>query len=440
MVHRPAVNHLEPSPSNRAAAEPACPPRACTTKSIAHAARVDANWSRRLTATLVAAALTGCASYEAEDVTLQGTVAALPRHVGALTFDQAVALALLHNGEIKAQEALCRAAGLDVMPADLQGQLQQESLALMIDPLAVLGLTQRGASAALADARATEAAAALAQTRWRTVAAIAEVFAHHRVLDDLQPLPKVAVERDAFAAAGLASPVAIEQMRGAALAADVELHAIATEKATQIADLRQLLGLSPDSELDLVLQPSDWPAAMPTDEATLLRRPDLALALARYRTADAEFRKAIMDQYPSLMIGPDVSMLSGAVDPMAILRVPFGAAGPARAAHERRNAARSRLVAALTLATNEAETTVAQYEAAALREQAAIVSAQSSARAFAAALAALAVEIDAFERLSEKAPMAVRDAREAREAAIASARAKVRSAVAAGWPSAEAQR
>jgi outer membrane protein TolC len=402
--------------------------------------KVSRNRGRRLATVVVSAALAGCVAYEAEDVTLQKSAAALPRHVGALTFAQAVALAIAHNGEIQAREAECRAAGLDVMPTELQAQLQQESLALMIDPFALLGLTQRGASSFLAESRAAEAAAALAQTRWRVVAGIAEVFAHHRALDGLQQVPLVAVDSEVFAAAGLASPVAIDQVRAAAAAADAERHAIDTEKATQIAELRQMLGLSPASELDLVLPAADWPHVPPADEESLLRRPDLALALARYRTADAEFRKSVADQYPSLMIGPDVPLRGGTIDPMAILRLPLGAAGPAEAARERRNAARSRLNDALALAANEAASTVAQYEAAAARERAASSSARASARAFVASTAALHVEVDAFERVSEKAPVAVRDAMEAREAAIASARARVRSAVAAGWPAAEARR
>lgn len=385
-------------------------------------------------------ALAGCVAYEAEDVTLQKSAAALPRHVGALTFDQAVALAMAHNGEIQAREAECRAAGLDVMPTELQAQLQQESLALMIDPFALLGLTQRGASSFLAENRAVEAAAALAQTRWRVVAGIAEVFAHHRALDGLQQVPLIAVDSEVFATAGLASPVAIDQVRGAAAAADAERHAIDTEKATQIAELRQMLGLSPASELDLVLPPADWPQVPPADEETLLRRPDLALALARYRTADAEFRKAVADQYPSLMIGPDVPLRGGTIDPMAVLRLPLGASGPAEAARERRNAARSRVSDALALAANEASSWAAQHETAVVRERAARASARASAHAFAAATAALQVEVDAFERVSEKAPMAVRDTMEAREAAVAAARARVRSAVAAGWPAAEARR
>lgn len=391
-------------------------------------------------ALVVSAALAGCVAYESENVTLEAFAAALPRHSGSLTFEQAVALAMAHNGEIKAREAECRAAGLDIMPTELQGQLQQESLAVMIDPLALLGLTQRGASSFLAETRAAEAAAALAQTRWRTMAAIAEVFAHHRALDDLRQVPLVAVDGDEFASAGLASPVAVEQVRGAAAASEAERHAIETEKATQIADLRLLLGLSPASELDLVLLPADWPPLPLADEQALLRRPDLALALARYRTADAEFRKAVADQYPSLMIGPDAPLRGGTIDPMAVLRWPLGASGPAEAARERRTAARGRLSDALAQATNEAASAVASYESAVLRERAARTGARASTHAFAAATAALQVEVDAFERVADKAPMAVRDAMEAREAAVAAARARVRTAVASGWPAVEVQR
>ncbi|MEQ1631246.1 MAG: hypothetical protein ABL997_02660 [Planctomycetota bacterium] len=190
----------------------------------------------------------------------------------------------------------------------------------------------------------------------------------------------------------------------------------------------------------MVLPPADWPPLPLADEQALLRRPDLAVALSRYRTADAEFRKAVADQYPALMIGPDAPLRGGTIDPMAVLRWPIGAAGPAEAARERRTAARSRLSDALAIATNEAASAAATHDSAVLRERAARTSARASSHAFAVATATLQIEVDAFERVSEKAPMAVRDAMEAREAAIAAARARVRTAVAAGWPAVEVQR
>ena len=42
-------------------------------------------------ALVVSAALAGCVAYESEDVTLEASAAALPRHVGSLTFEQAIA-------------------------------------------------------------------------------------------------------------------------------------------------------------------------------------------------------------------------------------------------------------------------------------------------------------------------------------------------------------
>lgn len=65
----------------------------------------------------------------------------------------------------------CRRATSACRSADVR---EQENLALMIDPLGLLGLSQRGASSFLAETRAAEAAAALAQARWRTVASIAD--------------------------------------------------------------------------------------------------------------------------------------------------------------------------------------------------------------------------------------------------------------------------
>lgn len=386
------------------------------------------------------ATVASCTSYEPADVALPSLAAGLVRHDGPLTFEAAVGLALANNGELVARSAECRAAGLDVMPSELQGQLQQENLAVMVDPLALLGLTQRGASAHLAEARAFAAAAALATERWRVVAAIAEIFVASRALSGLAAVPIIDVDVEALVAAGLASPLAAEIVRSAAVGAEAERRAIQAEHATLAADLRRLLGLSSASQVELVLPAVDWPPLPPADETSVLRRPDLAETLARYQVADAEFRRAVADQYPVLMIGPDFMLRGSGVDPMAILRWPFGAAGPAEAARERREAARSRLRDTLVAATGEASSAAARHEAAAARARASVASAQVAVRALAAAAVALQVEVDAFDRVAEKAPMMVRDAMEARDAALAAARARVRAAAAAGWPAVEAVR
>jgi hypothetical protein len=123
---------------------------------------------------------------------------------------------------------------------------------------------------------------------------------------------------------------------------------------------------------------------------------------------------------------------------MAVLRLPVGATGPARAAQERRAAARHRLDDALAAAAGEVAAAALERDAAALRAEAALAGARASAQNLAAALTALQIDPDAFDGLPEKAIMAVRDANEVRDAALAAARARVRAAVAAGWPVAEA--
>lgn len=389
---------------------------------------------------LLVGVVPGCTAYEPADVTLSSASVGLPRHDGPLTFDQAVALALANNAELAARAAECRAAGLDVMPTELQGQLQQENLALMVDPFALLGLAQRGASARLAETRALAAAAALANERWRVVAAIAEVFVVDRALAALPAAPRIDVDVEAFAAAGLASPLAAAIVRSASAGAEAERRAVGAERATLLADLRRLLGLASASQLELVPPPSDWPPLPPASEASVLRRPDLAETLARYQVADAEFRKAVVDQYPALMIGPDFALRGSGVDPMAILRLPLGGAGPAEAARDRREAAHSRLRDAVLAAVNEAGSAAARHEAAAARATAALANAEAAGRALAAAAVLLQVEVDAFERIAEKAPMAVRERSEARDAAMVASRTRVRSAVAAGWPVAEEPR
>lgn len=383
------------------------------------------------------ATVASCTFYEPAEVDLPSLAAGLTRHDGPLTFELAVGLALANNGELVARAAECRAAGLEVMPSELQGQLQQENLAAMLDPLALLGLTQRGASASLAEARGFAAATALATERWRVVVAIAEIFVASRALAELPAVPSVEVDVEALVAAGLASPLAAEIVRAAVAGAEAERGAIQAEHATLAADLRRLLGLSSKSRFELVLPPFDWPPLPPADETSVLRRPDLAEAQARYQVADAEFRRAVADQYPALMIGPDFMLRGSGVDPMAILRWPIGAAGPAEAARERRGAARGRLLDAMLAATAEANGSAARHAAAVARARATVATAQVAGQALAAATVALQVEVDAFERVADTAPMMVREAMEARDAAMAAARARVRAAAAAGWPAME---
>ncbi len=380
--------------------------------------------------------LAACVGYEAADVNLGEVGAGLPSAPDSpLSFEAAVAFALRHNPGLQALAAEARGAGADVPPTALEGQWDghDERLAVMLDPIALLRLGERGAAADLAAARGDEAVQALAVARWRLVGRSAEVYATLPALAAV-PVPDVAVDPEPFVRAGLASPVAAAQLRAAAGGAAAEATAHAADRAGLLAELRALLGLPAGAEVTPAAAAPALPEPAPGDDA-LLRRPDLALALARYRVADAAFRTAVAAQYPSLSIGPDLPLSGGGgVDVMAFVKLPLFADGPAIAAKERRTAARARLVEAFVAASAEAHVATSQHRAAAQRADAAAAGAEASSTAFAAATAALATEVDAFGPVAGSALEAVRMASEHRMAAVAAARARVQHAVAWGWP------
>jgi len=381
----------------------------------------------------------GCVAYEPAEIDLPTLVAgAPPLPPGPLGFADAVAFALQHNPELQQLAAEARAAGADVPATDLEVQWDgsDDMLALMVDPIALLGLGQRGAAGDVATAREAAALEALAVARWRLVGRIAEAYAVDSALAAITT-PAFAHDPEPYVRAGLASSTAAVMARGANAGAEAERLAVAAERAEVQADLRSLLGVSAGATLVLEPTAPTFPPPPPHDEAQLLRRPDLALALAEYHVADAEFRRAVAEQYPSLRLGPDVPLRGGVVDAAAVLRLPIGAAGPALAAKERREAARAKVLAAVLEATSRAAAAAQQHAAAAPRAGATTAMAAASAASLAAAEVALEVEVDAFERLAERAQMALRDAMEHREAVVADARARVRHAVAWGWPAAE---
>ena len=379
-----------------------------------------------------------CVSYDAAPLALDELARSTPTlpDDAALSFPAAVAFALQHNPELRQLTAAARAAGLDAPATELQGQYQgdRRMLAAMVDPVALLGLGPRGAAQGLADARAAEAAAALAVARWRMIGRLAELYAADTALAQL-PSPEFDVDAAPFVQAGLASPQSAAQARAAAAGAAAERRAITIERQLLRHELGPLLGLGKDQPITLMPIEPDWPE-LPTDQA-LHRRPDLALALARYTTADAEFRRAVADQYPALMIGPEAPLRGGMIDVMAWLRLPLFATAAARATRERRTAEQAAVHGALLAAEHDAESSRDRLVQAAAQVEAAQASAEASAQALRAAAVAVEVEIDAFERLAERAQMAVRDAVERRLATVDAARARVRLAVARGWPAAD---
>jgi len=392
----------------------------------------------RLPVWLGLVSLAACVSYE-RDASDAASVAAATgeREGGTFTWNDAVATALRQNAELLALEAEARAAGAASAPFDVELAFPTDFIMLSatVDPVALLGLGPRGATIDVLHANTVAAAERLAVARWRTIAAVTEAFLIEASLAAIAP-PKVEVDAKTFERAGLASAVASAQLRAADARLGAERTAIAAERDANRARLRELLGLPAAATCEFA------PDGGPTIEQpvhggdTILGRPDLALATAEFRVADAEFALAVARQYPSLRVGPDIPMRSGlgTLESLWQARIPLATSGAAEAARERREAARSRLLAAWLRADNEATAADRALAAARAADEAATTGLQASVQALTIGKASIRVEEDAFDKVAEAAAMVARDAMERRLAALARARAEVARAVALGWP------
>jgi outer membrane protein TolC len=378
----------------------------------------------------------GCVAYEADPADA-ATVAAEARQLagGRLTCDEAFVVALHQNPELLALEARARAAGAITQPLDVQSEYRSgtEMVAVMLDPVALLGLGSRGAAATAADATAEAALVELAVARWRTTAAVAEAFALEAALAALR-VPDLDIDAAPFERSGLASSTAAHQLRAAQARMAAESLALARERAQNLARLRDLLGL-PATTVVTFAEAEAHPVVQPAaGEPALLQRPDVALAAARFRIADAEFRRAVADQYPSVMLGPEFPLGGGPLEAMAVLRLPLGMAGLAVAADLRRDAARAQLTAAYLQASNGADRAEHELTLARAAEAAAAAGLRASTQALAVARVALQVDVDPFAAVAEAASMVARDTMEHRAAVTARVRAEVQRAMAYGWP------
>lgn len=388
-------------------------------------------------AILLLCCVSGCVTYDADPADI-ATVAieTHERTGGSLTVDAAIELALRQSPELRALEAQARAAGAaTLVPLQTQGEWRggPETVAWMLDPFAILGLGPRGGATVAAEAREAEAVAALTSARWRTTVAVVEAFLVDAALAELT-VPDVALDAGAFAAAGLASPVATARLQAAQARAASERAELDRLRAQNLAGLRHLLGLPRDAALSCEPPPADYVRQPPATDAALLARPDLALATARFRTADADFRRAVDDQYPMVLIGPEFMLRGGPLEAMGMFRLPLLAHGEARAARERRDGARATLEDAFLEASSEATAADSELAAATATSAATAAGLAASMQALASARAAVEVEVAAFDRFAEAAQMALRETMDHRMATVARARASARRAMAFGWP------
>jgi hypothetical protein len=398
--------------------------------------------SSRVAAIAALLALTSCVAYfESPADPTAIAVEIRQRPGGKFTFAMAVARAFEQNATLQALAARARAAGAVTTPVELEAEYRSgtEMLAVMVDPIALLGLGPRGGAIGVVEAEAAVAAQELAAGRWRVLAAIAEAFAIDEALADLTA-PQIPIHADAFERAGLAGPTVAARVRAAQANADAEAVELANARSANLAELCEVLGLSHQTDIELLPLPEGLLYQPLAADASLLQRPDLALATARFQTADAEFRRAVADQYPSLMLGPEIPLLGNPLEAMAILRVPIGRHGVATAASERREAARAELTAAYLAATREAHHAELESTATTAKLAAATASNLAAEQVLRSAMVAVEVDTDAFDRVAEAADMAVRSAMEHRQATVAAARARVRAAVVYGWPLAKEKR
>ena len=388
---------------------------------------------------LAAVLACACASHDAIPMGAEAAAAQLAAVPGG-RFDlpRALAHALAHNPRIQALEAEVRALAEAVPGLDLEVEVRggEETLAPMVDPVAWLGLGQRGATLATVDARHRAAFSQLAQARWEVAREVVTAYAVESALEGIAPVV-IPVEAAPFAASGLASPVAVARLEAAQQGSRAEAMGIVAMRESNLVALGAQLGLGAEVEFEV-----DAPAVFPfaraevemLDEA-LLRRPDVLVAAAVLEQADAEFREAVAAQYPSLRVGPEFGWSDGSMwNAMGYLVLPVFADGPARAARELRAARAAELRGAIASARADAVDAMLANDVDEARLVAARAAAAASAAALAAAIAAVATEPDAFDPLSEAAAMAVRDAGEYRMAALEAARSRVRAAFAAGWP------
>jgi cobalt-zinc-cadmium efflux system outer membrane protein len=376
-----------------------------------------------------------CVAYRAQPVSLPDVARRIDaRSAGRLDFDAALALAVERDPGLAALRAEARAAGHEVPGTDAETvwRIGDEEIEATADPLALASIGPRGAAKRVARARREEALLRVREAEYELAARLAEIYAVEAALDARAPL-EVDADPEAFLAAGLASEVAAAMLRAAKEAEASERRRVEALRKENAARLRALLGVGPGAALALVPPAEGFPDA----PDRLLDRPDLALAVARYRTADAEFRRAVVEQYPSLAAGPEIALRAGEVSGLVELKIPIGASRSARAASERREARRAEVEAALLAARRDAEEGAAAFEAAAARARAASASASAMASAFRAAKARLEVEPDAFEAMADLAGRAVAESAMAREAAVEAAQARVRLARARGWPARE---
>ncbi len=391
---------------------------------------------------LCALVVTGCVGYRTQLVRMDASAAALPAApVGPLTFEDAVQLLVARHPELKATRAAALAVNTRPGPSPLVGSTQvldgtlTETM-LRTDVLSLLGMGPRQAETALARAVRDERVRRHHERTRDLVADLAEAFAVEGVLSEL-PTPAAELDIKPFEDAGLASKSLIAAARSVRAEGDAEAEVIAARLAEARRRVAHLVGAAPGAGVLPQGVDESWPK-LPAGDADrrrlLLARGDLQHLLAAWRVADRRYRYQVARQNPNLIIG-----LGGNLDmslPMQLiqLELPLDAPAAARAAEHGRSVAFHELEAGVLGALHDAASTRFDVDAAEARLRAATERRKAAAILLTARRAHVETDPAGLESLVLVAGRVVDAARQYREAAVAAARARVRAARAAGWP------
>ena len=356
--------------------------------------------------------------------------------------------ALAHDPDLLALRARAAAVNLSPTREPIEAEAGKDSDgrkegAVTLDALSLLGLGTRPAELALACARRSEAWLRHHERAREIAGEIAATFAVERALTDLAT-PSVPLDAEAYVRAGLEAGAA----RGAVASTDAQCEGRARRArrgagARTDARSRRLLGAGP--EADVMPAPVDaaWPIVpTATPAALLVTRGDVQRSLAEFETADAEYRRAVALQYPSLLLSRGSRSTPRRSSAASASACPIGAAPEARAAEQAREAARQEVaVACSSTGCSDAADARDALALADLRLETARTPAPPPTRSSSAPRRPTSRPGRArCSRRSSRAVTSSTTATGMREATVEAAQARVEAARAAGWPSAEAVR
>ena len=363
-----------------------------------------------------------------------------PPPQGELAFETAVRQLVARHPELIALRA--EAAAIDPDPArvriDAEARVRDGEVGdvmLGTEVLALLGLGPRGAQIALARALREEACLLVHERARARVGELAEAYAVHAALEALPPLPS-APDLATWREAGLASDALNEAAAGVAEALDVEASLRSIELGRAREAVSVLVGSTPADDVHPVAPSEPWPpVAAGSEDALVLARGDLLRRLAAVTVAERALRVAAQQQWPDLML-----KLGQGIDPSTPLQtiglsIPLDAPRKVAVARRRRDAVAKRLDEGVHTALAETAAAARDAEAAQARVRGVVADLRTVDALVTAERARLDTTPDALSAWVEVQGRRATLLRAERESRVAAARARVRAAVAAGWPS-----